>query len=151
MGFANDLWTVLLPDDETKEQEALDRLVEDDVAADVAFAIGGSHAVTHDEALTRWTRFAEDIGVRADLLLNRIRDIAAAVGSAFADEAALLPGELAASPASACCSTGLTPARSPAWQALADSAGMAVLRPARGRRALSAVSVQYCDRASAHT
>ncbi len=63
-----------------------------------AFAIGGSHAVTPDEAPTRWTRFAEDIDIRADLLLNRIRDIAAAVRSAFADEAALLPGELAASP-----------------------------------------------------
>ena len=63
-----------------------------------AFAIGGSHAVPPAEAATHWTRFARDIDVSAEPLLGRIRDIAAAVGSAFADEAALLPGELAASP-----------------------------------------------------
>lgn len=38
MGFVDDLWTALLSGDEAEEQEALDRLVEDDVTADIAFA-----------------------------------------------------------------------------------------------------------------
>ena len=63
-----------------------------------AFAIGGSHAVTPDEAAPHWTRFAADVDVPADPLLARICDIAAAVLDAFAAEAALLPGDLASSP-----------------------------------------------------
>lgn len=39
MGFVDDLWTVLLSGDEAEEQAALDRLVVDDVAADLAFAM----------------------------------------------------------------------------------------------------------------
>lgn len=63
-----------------------------------AFAIGGSHAVAPEEAVTHWTRSAHDIDMPAEPLLERICDIAAAVPSAFAVEASLLEGDLAASP-----------------------------------------------------
>lgn len=62
-----------------------------------AFSIGGSHVVAPDDAVSRWTRFASDIGIAAEALFARICDIAAAVPDAVAAEAAGLPGELAAS------------------------------------------------------
>ena len=54
MGFVDDLWTALLSDDEAEEQEALDRLVEDDVTANVAFATlsTGSAATCQQESRT---------------------------------------------------------------------------------------------------
>ena len=63
-----------------------------------AFAIGGSHGIAPSASTEHWTRFAHDIDTNADALLARIRDIAAMVPDQFAQEAALLHGDLAASP-----------------------------------------------------
>ncbi|WP_419856140.1 hypothetical protein [Candidatus Poriferisodalis sp.] len=54
MGFVDDLWAVLLSGDEAEEQEALDRLVEDDVTADIAFAAlsAGGAATYRQESRT---------------------------------------------------------------------------------------------------
>ncbi len=38
MGFVDDLWTLLLSDDEAEEQEALDRLLADEAATETALA-----------------------------------------------------------------------------------------------------------------